>query len=138
MTYAVTLPDRGTFDAWRAAARIAISHQIPPDQLDWTGGGGLFATAPLPSDIGPHQVRVTQQFLNLAQSVIWHSDPERFALLYQALWQSSRHEGAATSQADPLGRRLHLLAKGVGRDIHKMHAFVRFRECPSNGPRRRK
>lgn len=137
MTYAVTLPDRGTFDAWRAAARIAISHQIPPDQLDWTGGGGLFATAPLPSDIGPHQVRVTQQFLNLAQSVIWHSDPERFALLYQALWQSSRHEGAATSQADPLGRRLHLLAKGVGRDIHKMHAFVRFRECPSNGPRRR-
>lgn len=137
MSYAVTLPDCGTFDAWRGAARIAISHQIPPDRLDWAGGGGLFATAPLPSDIGPHQAHVTQQFLNLAESVIWHSDPDRFALLYQALWRTSRQEGAATSQADPLGRRLHLLAKGVGRDIHKMHAFVRFRECPTNGPRRR-
>src|SRR5690606_13183137 len=29
------------------------------------------------------------------------------------------------------------MAKNVGRDIHKMHAFVRFRELPGNGSRRR-
>ncbi len=133
MSFAVTLPERGTFDAWRAAARLAISHQIAPDQLDWTGTGGLFAAAPLPVGHGPHQVRVTQGFVKLAGSVIWHSDPERFALLYQALWRTSRQDGAPLSQADPLGRRLNLLAKGVGRDIHKMHAFVRFRECPPDG-----
>ena len=133
MTYAVTLPDRGTFEAWRAAARLAISHQIAPDQLDWTGAGGLFAAAPLPDGPGPHQVRVPQAFVKLAESVNWHSDPERFGLLYQALWRTSRHDGSPLSQADPLGRRLNLLAKGVGRDIHKMHAFVRFRECPPDG-----
>ena len=32
--------------------------------------------------------------------------------------------------------RLQALAKSVRRDIHKMHAFVRFREVPGDGPRR--
>jgi DNA polymerase len=137
VTYAITLPDTGTFDAWRGAARIAISHRIAPDDLDWTGAGGLFAAGPLPPDPGLHQVRVPQAFLQLAGSAIWHTDPERHALLYQALWRIDRREGTPLSQADPLGRRLHLLAKNVGRDIHKMHAFVRFRECPADGPRRR-
>ena len=137
MNFAISLPERGTFDAWRGAARMAISHHIPPDQLDWAGSGGLFAAAPLPVDPGPHQVLVPQAFVKLAGSVIWHSAPERFALLYQALWRIDRNEGTPLLQADPLGRRLHLLAKGVGRDIHKMHAFVRFRECPTDGPRRR-
>ncbi len=137
MSYAVTLPDRGTFDAWRAAARIAISHRIPPDQINWSGGGGLFAAAALPDAPGAHQTRVTQDFIKLAGSVIWHTAAERLALLYQALWRMDGHDGAPISQADPLGRRLHLMAKSVGRDIHKMHAFVRFRECPGDGPRRR-
>lgn len=137
MSYAVSLPERGTFEAWRAAARLAISHRIPPDQIDWTGSGGLFAAAALPDEAGSHQVRVPEGFVKLAGSVIWHSAPERFSLLYQALWRIDRREGDPLSQADPLGRRLNLLAKSVGRDIHKMHAFVRFRECPSDRPRRR-
>lgn len=137
MSYAVKLPERGTFEAWRAAARLAISHRIPPDQIDWTGSGGLFAAAALPDVAGPHQARVPEAFVKLAGSVIWHSAPERLSLLYQALWRIDRRDGDPLSQADPLGRRLQLLAKSVGRDIHKMHAFVRFRECPSGGPRRR-
>ena len=137
MTFAVTLPDLGTFDAWRAAARVAMSHQIAPDQVDWAGAGGLFVADPLPGAPGPHIARVPAAFVQLAGSVIWHSDPARFALLYQALWRIDRRDGNPLSQADPLGRRLHLLAKNVSRDIHKMHAFVRFRECPPDGPRRR-
>ena len=131
------MPEGGTLDAWRVAARRAISHGIAPADLDWTGGGGLFATRPLPPDDGPRQVLVPQGFVQLATSVIWHSEPARFALLYQALWRLDRHEGSPLSQADPLGRRMHLLAKNVGRDIYKMHAFVRFREVPNDGPRRR-
>lgn len=134
--FAVTLPPRGTFDAWRDAARRAISHRIAPDRIDWSGGGGLFASVPLPEAPGPHQARVSEAFIGLARSVIWHSGPDRFALLYQALWRLDRHQGDPLSQADPLGRRLNLMAKSVGRDIHKMHAFIRFRECPTNGPRR--
>ena len=137
MTIAVTLPEVGLFAAWRVSARLAMSHRIAPDQLDWTGGGGLFASAALPDEPGTHQVRVPQEFLKIAGSVVWHSAPERLALLYQALWRIDRQDGSPLSQADPLGRRLNLLAKSVGRDLHKMHAFVRFRETPATGPRRR-
>lgn len=136
MIHSVTLPDRGTFTAWREVARRAISHRIPPAAIDWSGSDGLFAGPPLPDTSGPHHTSVPQAFLNLAGSVIWHAAPERFALLYQALWRLDRDEGAPLSQADPLGRRLNLMAKAVGRDIHKMHAFVRFRELPATGPRR--
>ncbi len=39
-------------------------------------------------------------------------------------------------QADPLIRRLERLAKAVRRDIHKMRAFLRFRETEDDdGPR---
>ncbi|WP_343315755.1 UdgX family uracil-DNA binding protein [Brucella sp. BE17] len=137
MIYAVDLPERDTFDAWRAMARIAISHGIEPADIDWRAGDGLFERAALPTTPGEHQIRVPKAFLQLARSVIWHSKPERFALLYQALWRLDRSVGEPLSQADPLGRRLHLMAKSVGRDIHKMHAFVRFRELPESGRRRR-
>ena len=136
MSYGVALPRHGLFEAWRDAARVAISHRIPPAEIDWTGAGGLFASQPLPATPGPHRARVPQAFLGLAGSVIWHSAPERLALLYQALWRIDRQEGDPLGQTDPLGRRLNLMAKAVGRDIHKMHAFVRFRELPSEGRRR--
>ncbi|MDQ2067315.1 UdgX family uracil-DNA binding protein [Xinfangfangia sp. CPCC 101601] len=137
MSYGVDLGDPGRFDDWRAAARLAISHRIPPDQIDWSGDTGLFAATPLPRELGPHAVNVSQVFLKLARSVSYNAAPERFALLYQALWQLDRGTGAPLSKADPLGQRLQLMAKAVSRDIHKMHAFVRFREMPSDGPRRR-
>lgn len=135
--YSVKLPDYGTFEAWREMARIAISHGIEPNDIDWIGAGGLFGGASLPGVLGEHQASVTHGFLKLAHSVVWHSNPERFGLLYQALWRLDRDAGDPLSQADPLGRRLHLMAKSVGRDIHKMHAFVRFRELPEVGLRRR-
>lgn len=137
MSYAVVLPATGTFRGWRDAARRAIGHGIEPERIDWTGAPGLFAAGPLPDRPGPRRVHVPHGFLSLSESVIWHSEPERFALLYRALWRLDRQEGDPLSQADPLGRRLHLMAKAVGRDIHKMHAFVRFRELPGAGPRRR-
>ncbi|MDO5647043.1 TIGR03915 family putative DNA repair protein [Paracoccus sp. (in: a-proteobacteria)] len=134
--YAVTVPDAGAWTVWRDAARRAISHHIRPQDIDWTGGTGLFAGDPLPGRMGPHQARVRADFLKLAGSVIWHRDPERFALLYSALWRLDAGDNAIHA-ADPLGARLAQMAKAVRRDIHKMHAFVRFRELPGDGNRRR-
>ncbi|MDO5658708.1 MAG: TIGR03915 family putative DNA repair protein [Paracoccus sp. (in: a-proteobacteria)] len=133
--YAVRVPDEAAWPAWREAARRAISHRIRPEDIDWTGAGGLFEGAPLPPSPGPHQARVPKAFVTLASAVIWHSDPERFALLYLALWRLDRGQDPI-QPADPLGARLGAMAKSVRRDIHKMHAFVRFRELPA-GPRRR-
>nr|WP_255376454.1 UdgX family uracil-DNA binding protein [Acetobacter sp. DsW_063] len=130
------MPERGAFDAWRSAARVLMSHRVPPDDVDWSGRPGLFTPQEIPGFAGPHNVNVTGNFLKLAESVIWNSDPERFSLLYRALWRLCVRDGDPLSQSDVLGRRLQLLAKSVGRDIHKMHAFVRFHELPSTARRR--
>ena len=129
------MPERGTFAAWRTAARNAISNHIPPSEIEWSAATGLFAADPLP-DLGPHLVNVPPAFLKLAESVIWHAAPERLSDLYTALWRLDQHDGDPLSHADPLGRKPQLMAKSVGRDIHKMHAFVRFRELPTTTPRR--
>lgn len=135
--YAVELPQRGAYSAWRDAARRAISHSILPENIDWTGGGGLFPGVPLPPDVGSNRINVPYGFLKLAESVVWHSAPERFDFIYKGLWAIARREGDPLSPADPIGHKLHLMAKSVRRDIHKMHAFVRFKELESEGDRRK-
>ncbi len=64
----------------------------------------------------------------LISLVICHRDPERHALLYALVWRLRHGEPALlTNPADPLVHRLQRLAKTVRRDLHKMHAFLRFR-----------
>jgi DNA polymerase len=79
---------------------------------------------------------VPRPFVDLARSAICHSDPERFALLYALLLRLRRQPKAMEDRADPLVRRLEEMAKEVRRDMHKMHAFVRFREIEADGSRR--
>src|SRR5262249_19568799 len=67
---------------------------------------------------------------NLIACVVCHRDPQRYALLYDLVWRILHGEGAILEMhADPLVHRLNLMAKAIGRDIHKMHAFLRFRRA---------
>jgi DNA polymerase len=52
------------------------------------------------------------------------------------LWKLRADRSAMQDAADPLLHRLERLAKAVRRDIHKMHAFVRFREVQEGEDRR--
>ena len=48
----IALPERGTFEAWRDAARTLAGHDIPPEAVEWTlgdAGAGLFGSDPLPA-----------------------------------------------------------------------------------------
>ena len=53
---------------------------------------------------------------------------DRWAFLYKILWRLHRGEREACSAGDPDGNRLNRMAKAAWRDIHHMHAYVRFRE----------
>ncbi len=66
-----------------------------------------------------------------------HSDPERFALGHAAALRLSKGDVHWGDRSDPMIRRLLSMSSAVRRDIHKMHAFVRFRELPGGGARRR-
>ena len=125
----VTLAAPDDFDGWRGAARDLAEAGVPADAVVWQVAGGerdLFgeeqAKAEAPS------FTVPRGFVDLARSVICHSDPARFALLYAMLLRLRDDRHALDDRADPMVDRLQRLAKEVRRDVHKMHAFVRFRE----------
>ena len=101
---------------------------VPPEGVVWNQGEpDLFADSDFPS--GPQNtLSVPRAYVELARSVICHSDKERFALLYTLLWRLQVQRTLIDDHADPLVRRCDELAKAVRRDIHKMRAFVRFRE----------
>lgn len=135
----VDLPRFDRFDAWRQAARQLASAGIRAEDILWvseTETVDLFGGTEIPPP-GPHQVRVTKDFLSRARAVGFHSAPERWTLLYRALLKLQVDRAFWENPADPLMIRLNRLSKSVRRDIHKMHAFVRFHEMDSAGPRRR-
>jgi uracil-DNA glycosylase len=128
MTRTVSLPVPDDFDAWRDAARALILDQVPPKDIVWQSGEpDLFASENMASP-STGSLSVPRAFIDLARSVICHSDPERFALLYTLIWRLQSDRTLIADAADPLVRRLEEIAKAVRRDIHKMRAFVRFRE----------
>ncbi len=88
----------------------------------------LFAE-PAEPDMPAGAFSVPRSLVALAETAILHRDPERFALLYTLIWRAFRGEKHILEDAaDPLVRRVQLLAANVRRDIHKMRAFLRFRE----------
>ena len=130
MGVAVALPGPADFDAWRAIARGLLNAEIPPEEAEWRVAGempGLFATRPPPVAERPLH-HVPRQFLDIAETVIRHRDPERFALLYRVLWRVTHGEHELlriATDADLV--RMTEMARAVRRDAHKMHAFLRFR-----------
>ncbi len=141
----VTLAEPDDFDGWRDAARGLMADDVPPDDVVWQAGSApadLFGTVPPdpPVASAPRAasatVSVPRAFLDLARSVILGSDPERFALLYTLLHRLRREPKLIEDRADPLVRRLDRIAKDVRRDIHKMRAFLRFREVEEEGATR--
>lgn len=131
--HTVVLEAEDDFDGWRNAVRRLVLQGAPPTSVIWQVGGArddLFAEvgslpASAPETAG---FSVPQPFMALARSVILHHDPERFARLHLLLARLRAGQVVMSDHADPLIVRLEGQAKAVRRDIHKMRAFVRFRE----------
>lgn len=128
------------FDGWRDAARALAAEGVPADDVVWQIGDApvdLFAGSPDVRPATPPPVgsagSVSRLFLDVARSAALASDPERFALLYAALVRLREQPKLMEDHADSLVRRLEGLARTVRRDIHKMRAFVRFREVAEEG-----
>ncbi|NII56264.1 UdgX family uracil-DNA binding protein [Luteibacter sp. SG786] len=129
---AVTLDDPSDLDAWRAKARSLLLADVDPADVEWRAGagGGLFGS----DDAVPPPRRTTvpgvpRAFLGLAGTVLAHRDPRRHATLYRMLWRIAHGERELLRIAtDGDVAWAHACARQVSRDMHKMKAFVRFRE----------
>ncbi|MBN8809002.1 MAG: UdgX family uracil-DNA binding protein [Sphingomonas sp.] len=129
----VTLDAEDDFDGWRDAVRGLVLDHVPPDQVVWQVGdvaGDLFAGQAESTTPAAGAFSVPRPFIDLARNALLHRDRERFALLHTLLVRLRDQPKLLEDQADPLVRRIEKLAKEVRRDIHKMRAFVRFREVP--------
>jgi DNA polymerase len=124
-----------TFSSWRDAARPLICSGVSPADVLWSQAqqDSLFesqnSTAPKTETL-----RVPSSFFELAELAACFDDPTRWELLYRILFRlvfQNRNLLSIESDADV--RRLHLMAKAVRRDIHKFHAFVRFRRTEFDG-----
>src|ERR1700761_2182557 len=124
--YALRLPLDADDAAFRDAAKRALSNGLKPSDVAFVShdSGMLFDEPP---ETKPLQLTVPREYTELLCDAICHRAEDRFALLYDVLWRLKRGEPALLSRAtDPAIVRLSLYVKAVRRDVHKMHAFVRF------------
>jgi DNA polymerase len=129
MKYVAALRTDSDEADFRAVARRGIAHGVAPSELVFAKGDEASLFAPLPEVTEAAAFSVPQAFADLFRDAVCNAAHDRFALLYEVLWRSLRGERAlAQNHADPAVARLQKYAHQVRRDIHKMHAFVRFRE----------
>ncbi len=129
----VVLSSETDFAGWRDAARRLIAGQVRPEDVTWSVGtdGTLFGDE-RPDDAGTPEpaaaFTVPRAFVEQSAAAILHRDADRFAFLYRVLWRLRREPGLIEIAVDPDVVRLEAMAKAIRRDLHKMKAYVRFRE----------
>ncbi|MFD1710976.1 DNA metabolism protein [Ottowia sp. GY511] len=80
---------------------------------------------PLRADQRP--LRLSREQLRTLQGASLHRDAGRFELCHRWLHRTHADPRLRQDVLDADWRQLERMAHAVGRDIHKMHAFVRFR-----------
>ena len=122
---------------FRQAVRHLIAAQVPPEQVVWHEDEMPL----LPPDHGhdaASPIVLPRAVGELVECVILHRQADRFGLLYGLVWTCLHgHRSILEEHNHPLVHRLRRMEKSVRRDIHKMHAFLRFRHAGERGGRER-
>ncbi len=123
----ITLKSGADLQGLRRAVRWLIAEELAPQHV-------VFAVDDAPALFGQEAmgdapaVSIPKGVAGLIEQVVCHGDPQRYALLYRLVWRVLNGERDLLEIAsDPLVHRIDMMARSVRRDLHKMHAFVRFR-----------
>lgn len=119
------------FTSWRTAARKLLQRNVLPDEILWTSNEQNFLFANGTEEIEDKNreiYKVSADFLQLAEAVACFDDANRWSLLYRLLYRLiHENKNLLCIESDEDVRQARLMEKAVGRDVHKFHAFVRFR-----------
>jgi DNA polymerase len=121
------------FNSWRDAARELLRANVPPEDVMFVPHGLENALLPnlietLPVTCQPARLRVSREFVNLAEIVACHTDPSNWSTLYRVLFRLTHGEpNLLRAAVDDDVHALLMMEKQVRFDSHKMKAFVRFR-----------
>jgi DNA polymerase len=118
---------------FRRAVKALVAAGIAPESVAFgTAGapGELFGTQPFDVPADPAPLALPAGFAALCEQVLLHEDGSRFERLYTLAWRIAHDRAVWADTLDPQRRTLDRMAHAVRREIHKMHAFVRFRPVP--------
>ncbi len=124
-----------TFEAWRRHARILLEEKIHFDNVIWETSmdGSLFDLIADTDEIKPSRIEIPRQFIKDAEFVSVFNDNSTWSLLYRLLYKIAfEQKNLMDNPLDNDVLDFHRRMKLVGRDLHKMHAFVRFKEIKHN------
>ena len=136
----IILERQNDFGEWRNLARDLCAAGVPPGEVNWQvqgAPGDLFGRG-ASHTLVPHslaQLRVSKRFVDQASRAICTKPAEKFSRLYRLLWRMQREPRLLHNAADADVAWLERADKAIRRDVHKMHAFVRFRKVGSQNER---
>jgi probable DNA metabolism protein len=130
------------FSEWRAAARPLLAAHISPAEIVWGDSRTPLvfsdsSTEDAPEVSGDVPVTISRQLMKLLEEIAVYRDVGRWELMYRLAWRSISNRALLEDRADPDVSRAHMMEKAVHRDVHKMHAFVRFRETEAEDGEKR-
>ena len=123
------------FAHWRKTARAFLAADLPPEQVDLADAqiGQKCLMGQYQPPEGKASAKVPRDFLDLAEVSARFRDAERWNVLYRVLFRLTHGESYLLRvDVDDDVRRLRLMEKAIRRDMHKMTAFVRFREIQTD------
>jgi uracil-DNA glycosylase len=134
----------GLFEDWQKNARELLKKNISPRDVIWieesgqqplfggASGGAVTAVKhkPQPSDSGASSsFKVPKRFVELARRVAAFRDLKKWDLLYSVLWRIAyENHHLLKIETDDEVIQLLRMEDAVSRDVHHVHAFVRFKK----------
>jgi probable DNA metabolism protein len=125
------------FDEWRDAARRFIAAGIGPSDIFWSDARSPAVFGPVAEGVSHGEAagsartapRIPKPLMELLETLALYRNPGRWELMYRLIWRVLNESRALLeNQADADVQVARNWAKAVTRDVHKMHAFVRFHE----------
>jgi uracil-DNA glycosylase len=116
-----------SFEEWRKRARpLLIAGVRPEDAVP-----AIVESEPsdAPSIAASEQLKISPALMRLLKSISCFRTAGRYELMYRLAWRTLfENPKLLEDAADPDVRNAMLMDSAIRRDVHKMHAFVRFRE----------
>lgn len=122
----IALPQIGTLTLWRRYAKRLMYDRIPPEEVEWRLDDSPVIDTEMAPAPAMYRLRVSERFLELSGRCIWHSSPNRFALLYDLLWRLRLSPKLASDSDDPCVSALIEMERAVERQKHSLRKQLRF------------
>lgn len=115
-------------------ARFFLAQKIPPTDINWGDSERMIFDEVLSLSEIPKTkaVPVPREFGALAKSLVMLRGEYKWNLLYKILYRLIFEDRKLLKlPSDKDIREADIFKKSIARDIHKMHAFVRFKRAPT-------